>query len=50
MKLLLGNILVTGVLGFIGSHFIRHTLSKESSFERNSCNGLNSYRWNNTAY
>jgi len=32
MKLLLGNILVTGGLGFIGSHFIRHTLSKESSF------------------
>ena len=31
MKLLLGNILITGGLGFIGSHFIRHTLSTDSS-------------------
>jgi len=30
MKLLFGNILVTGGLGFIGSHFIRRILSKES--------------------
>jgi dTDP-glucose 4,6-dehydratase len=29
MKLLFGNILVTGGLGFIGSHFIRQILSKE---------------------
>jgi dTDP-glucose 4,6-dehydratase len=32
MKLLFGNILVTGGLGFIGSHFIRQILSKENSF------------------
>jgi dTDP-glucose 4,6-dehydratase len=32
MKLLFGNILVTGGLGFIGSHFIRDILSKEYSF------------------
>jgi len=32
MNLLLGNILITGGLGFIGSHFIRHILSKESGF------------------
>ena len=32
MKLILGNILVTGGLGFIGSHFIRQILSKENSF------------------
>src|SRR6266516_102267 len=32
MKLLLGNILVTGGLGFIGSHFIRHILSIEPGF------------------
>jgi dTDP-glucose 4,6-dehydratase len=32
MKLLFGNILVTGGLGFIGSHFIRQILSKESRF------------------
>jgi dTDP-glucose 4,6-dehydratase len=31
--LLFGNVLVTGGLGFIGSHFIRHILSKENSFE-----------------
>jgi dTDP-glucose 4,6-dehydratase len=29
---LLGNILVTGGLGFIGSHFIRQILSKENTF------------------
>jgi dTDP-glucose 4,6-dehydratase len=29
MELTEGNILVTGGLGFIGSHFIRHILSKE---------------------
>ncbi len=32
MKLLFGNILVTGGLGFIGSHFIRQILSKENRF------------------
>jgi len=31
MKLQFGNILVTGGLGFIGSHFIRQILSKECS-------------------
>jgi len=31
MKLLFGNILVTGGLGFIGSHFIRQILSKDHS-------------------